>query len=157
MTHFYDELLFLCGFEEEELYAEKSRIERAFRKLQLGPDDMERAEQWVRTYHNVDLPGVRKILRVWMLELFDLVLAKEEGKKIVYYGFPSIEGPGMAGIPGVAGRTFTAVAQTDTNVLMISQASSEQSICFVVPSPDVPKVVKSLEDELSREIERRDF
>jgi aspartate kinase len=63
----------------------------------------------------------------------------------------------MAGIPGVAGRTFTAVAQTDTNVLMISQASSEQSICFVVPSPDVPKVVKSLEDELSREIERRDL
>jgi aspartate kinase len=40
----------------------------------------------------------------------------------------TVEGPGMAGIPGVAGRTFMAVARTDTNVLMISQASSEQSI-----------------------------
>ena len=69
----------------------------------------------------------------------------------------TVEGPGMAGIPGVAGRTFTAVARTDTNVLMISQASSEQSICFVVPSPDVPRVVKSLEDELVREIDRRDL
>jgi aspartate kinase len=69
----------------------------------------------------------------------------------------TVEGPGMAGIPGVAGRTFTAVAQTDTNVLMISQASSEQSICFVVPTPDVPRVAASLEDELSREIERRDL
>lgn len=69
----------------------------------------------------------------------------------------TIEGPGMAGIPGVAGRTFTAVARTDTNVLMISQASSEQSICFVVPTPDVGKVVKSLENELAREIERRDL
>lgn len=69
----------------------------------------------------------------------------------------TIEGPGMAGIPGVAGRTFSAVAKTDTNVLMISQASSEQSICFVVPAADVPKVVASLETELSREIERRDL
>jgi aspartokinase/homoserine dehydrogenase 1 len=69
----------------------------------------------------------------------------------------SVEGPGMAGIPGVAGRTFTAVARTDTSVLMISQASSEQSICFVVPTSDVSKVVESLEQELVREIERRDL
>jgi aspartate kinase len=69
----------------------------------------------------------------------------------------TIEGPGMVGLPGIAGRTFTAVGRTDTNVLMISQASSEQSICFVTPSVDVPRVVKSLEQELSREIERRDL
>jgi aspartokinase/homoserine dehydrogenase 1 len=69
----------------------------------------------------------------------------------------SVEGPGMAGIPGVAGRTFTAVARTDTSVLMISQASSEQAICFVVPTPDVAKVVESLENEMVREIERRDL
>jgi aspartate kinase len=69
----------------------------------------------------------------------------------------SVEGPGMVGIPGVAGRTFTAVARTGANVLMISQASSEQAICFVVPTQDVPKVVQSLETELVREIERRDL
>lgn len=69
----------------------------------------------------------------------------------------TVTGPGMIGITGVAGRTFTAVARTNTNILMISQASSEQSICFVVPMPDVPKVVKSLEQELAREIERRDL
>lgn len=69
----------------------------------------------------------------------------------------TVAGPGMIGIPGVAGRTFTAVARTDTNVLMISQASSEQSICFVVPTADVRRVIESLEDELIREIERRDL
>jgi bifunctional aspartokinase / homoserine dehydrogenase 1 len=69
----------------------------------------------------------------------------------------TVEGPGMIGIPGVAGRTFTAVARTDTNVLMISQASSEQSICFIVPTPDAPRVVKALEAELAFEIERRDL
>lgn len=69
----------------------------------------------------------------------------------------TVAGPGMIGIPGVAGRTFTAVARTDTNVLMISQASSEQSICFVVPTADVARVIDSLENELIREIERRDL
>ena len=69
----------------------------------------------------------------------------------------TVEGPGMIGIPGVAGRTFTAVARTGSSVLMISQASSEQSICFVVPTPDVAKVIKSLEQELALEIERRDL
>jgi aspartate kinase len=69
----------------------------------------------------------------------------------------TVAGPGMIGITGLAGRTFTAVARTNSNVLMISQASSEQSICFVVPTPDVSQVVKSLEHELSREIERRDL
>ncbi len=69
----------------------------------------------------------------------------------------SVEGPGMIGIPGIAGRTFSAVARTNTNVLMISQASSEQAICFVVPTVDVPKVAQSLESELAREIERRDL
>jgi aspartate kinase len=69
----------------------------------------------------------------------------------------TVEGPGMAGIPGVAGRTFTAVARTDTNVLMISQASSEQSICFVIPTSDVSRVIRSLENELGLEIERRDI
>lgn len=69
----------------------------------------------------------------------------------------TVTGPGMIGITGVAGRTFMAVARSGANVLMISQASSEQSICFVVPSPDVSQVIKSLEDELAREIERRDL
>jgi aspartokinase/homoserine dehydrogenase 1 len=69
----------------------------------------------------------------------------------------TVSGPGMIGIPGVAGRTFSAVAHTGTSVMMISQASSEQSICFVIPSKDVEMVIQALETELSREIERRDL
>mgnify|MGYP001817780581 CR=1 FL=1 len=69
----------------------------------------------------------------------------------------TVAGPGMVGIPGVAGRTFTAVARTDTSVMMISQASSEQAICFVVPTQDVGRVIRSVETEMIREIERRDL
>ncbi|RPJ21310.1 MAG: aspartate kinase, partial [Chloroflexi bacterium] len=45
----------------------------------------------------------------------------------------TIEGRGMLGVPGVAARAFGAVASTGTRVPLITQASSEQSICFAVP------------------------
>ncbi len=66
----------------------------------------------------------------------------------------TVEGRGMMGVPGIAARTFSAVARTGVSVLMISQASSEQSICFVIPAKDVPRVVESLNEELERELRR---
>jgi aspartate kinase len=59
-------------------------------------------------------------------------------------------------VPGVAERTFGAVASVGANVLMISQASSEQSICFVVPASSSDAVARSLEDGLGNELARRD-
>ncbi|MFC1997988.1 aspartate kinase, partial [Chloroflexota bacterium] len=69
----------------------------------------------------------------------------------------TVEGRGMLGVPGIAARTFSAVAQTGASVLMISQASSEQSICFVVPTTTAQSVIKSLENEMSLELSRRDI
>ncbi|NWG21393.1 MAG: aspartate kinase [Chloroflexi bacterium] len=69
----------------------------------------------------------------------------------------TVEGRGMIGVPGVAARTFGAVASAGANVLMISQASSEQSICFVVPSSTVPEVTHALEQGLAAELARRDI
>lgn len=96
MANHYDELLRLCGFEDSEIKKEEPRIDKAFQKLELGPEDMKAAESWVRKNHDVELTGVRKLLGAWLKELVDLVLAKDEGKKVIYYGFPSIAGPGMA-------------------------------------------------------------
>lgn len=69
----------------------------------------------------------------------------------------TVEGRGMIGVQGLAARTFGAVAQAGANVLMISQASSEQSICFVIPNESSRHVVDTLEDALKREIERGDI
>lgn len=66
----------------------------------------------------------------------------------------NVEGRGMIGVPGIAARTFQAVAQVGANVLMISQASSEQSICFSVPESDAPAVITALEEELALELQR---
>lgn len=68
----------------------------------------------------------------------------------------TVEGRGMIGVPGVAARTFGAVASVGANVLMISQASSEQSICFVIPQNVSAAVVKALEEGLASELARRD-
>ena len=68
----------------------------------------------------------------------------------------TVEGRGMMG-SGIAARTFASVARQKANVLMISQASSEQSICFVVPTDNVPKVIKELETEFALEFNRADI
>ena len=67
----------------------------------------------------------------------------------------TVAGRGMMGVPGIAARTFAAVAAQGASVLMISQASSEQSICFVLPDGDTARVAAGLEEAFSAEIRRR--
>ncbi len=69
----------------------------------------------------------------------------------------TVEGRGMLGVPGVAARTFGAVARTHTSVSLITQASSEQSICFTVPEQLAASVSATLEDEFRRELHDRDI
>ncbi|HDP80556.1 MAG TPA: 2-hydroxyacyl-CoA dehydratase, partial [Spirochaetes bacterium] len=92
----YRHLFALCGFDSREMEAEEPRIKQVFEIVGLGAEDIQRAEHRIKTYLDTGLAGVRKLLRAWMLELFDLVLAKKEGRTVVYYGYPSIQGPGMA-------------------------------------------------------------
>jgi aspartokinase/homoserine dehydrogenase 1 len=69
----------------------------------------------------------------------------------------TVEGKGMIGVPGIAARTFGAVARLDVSVLLITQASSEQSICFIVPEAAAPAVVRGLEAEFDDELKRHDI
>ena len=63
----------------------------------------------------------------------------------------AIEGKGMIGVPGVAGRAFTSLAQAGLSVSMISQASSESSICFVVPESEASHAVSALQTAFESE------
>ncbi|MDX9866168.1 MAG: aspartate kinase [Anaerolineaceae bacterium] len=69
----------------------------------------------------------------------------------------NVEGAGMLGVPGIAARTFSAVAREGASVLMISQSSSEQSICFIIPTESVAGVLSSVEEEMALELMRRDI
>ena len=69
----------------------------------------------------------------------------------------TIAGRGMLGVPGIAARAFGAVARTGTSVSMISQASSEQSICFLVAETSGGTVIDALRKEFHHELDRRDI
>jgi aspartate kinase len=69
----------------------------------------------------------------------------------------TVEGKGMMGVPGIAARTFGAVAKAGVSVLLISQASSEQSICFATPLNSAETVINGLQAEFAEEIANRDI
>lgn len=56
----------------------------------------------------------------------------------------NVEGTGMAGVPGTASAIFGSVKDVGANVIMISQASSEHSVCFAVPEKEVGAVAEAL-------------
>ena len=63
----------------------------------------------------------------------------------------TLRGAGMVGVPGVAGRVFGTLASTGVNVVLISQASSEHTICFSVQSADAARAVDALRQEFQFE------
>lgn len=95
MTAYYDELLTLCAFDPEEIQDQRPRIESVFHRLGLGPADVDRAVSRVQKNFDLELLGIRKALGVWLKELFDVVLAREEGKKVIYFGYPPFQYIGL--------------------------------------------------------------
>jgi len=63
----------------------------------------------------------------------------------------TLRGPGMVGVPGVAGRVFGTLASKGVNVVLISQASSEHTICFSVRSADTARAVEAIRLEFQFE------
>ena len=64
----------------------------------------------------------------------------------------AIQGGGMVGVPGFARRVFESLAHKNINVVFISQAASEQSICVGVSEQQVEKAQKQLQKTFAREI-----
>jgi len=63
----------------------------------------------------------------------------------------TLRGPGMVGVPGVAERLFRALASRKVSVVIISQASSEHTICFGVRSVDAGAAVAAIRQEFQFE------
>src|SRR5215217_5445114 len=66
----------------------------------------------------------------------------------------NVEGTGMIGIPGVAHKLFGALRAVDVSIVMISQASSEHSICFAVPRGQAELAKKTVEETFFAEMQR---
>ncbi|KAG2710094.1 hypothetical protein I3843_04G008800 [Carya illinoinensis] len=109
----------------------------------------------IRNIFNLSAPGTRIC--------HSLVNDKEEGQSLepLVRGFATIdnlalvnvEGTGMAGVPGTADAIFGAVKDVGANVIMISQASSEHSVCFAVPEKEVKAVAEALKSRFHQALD----
>lgn len=68
-----------------------------------------------------------------------------------------IEGSGMVGVSGISGRIFNALAQGKVNIVLITQASSEHSICLAVKPQDADKARSILETEFTHELKSKEL
>jgi len=66
----------------------------------------------------------------------------------------TLQGSGMVGSVGTAGRLFNALAGIGINIILITQGSSEHSITFAIPPQLAAKARKTVEKEFSAEIQR---
>ena len=66
----------------------------------------------------------------------------------------SVGGPGIVGLPDVVGRTFSTTAEVRANVLLISQSSSQNDICFIVSTADAQRTVEALRKEFAHDLAR---
>ncbi len=111
-------------------------------------------------------PAFKKKIPIWIKNTFNTsfegTLINEETSVTDHSvkGISSIEnismlnltGSGMVGVPGVSGRLFGALARHSINVILITQASSEHSICFVIDSKESAQARIAVEEEFVHEI-----
>jgi bifunctional aspartokinase / homoserine dehydrogenase 1 len=99
----------------------------------------------IRNFFNLSSPGT---------QIVALENAVPQTDEDVVKGFATIdnvslinvEGTGMVGVPGTAAAIFQAVRDANVNVIMISQASSEHSVCFAVKSDQSAKALSVLKE-----------
>ncbi len=64
----------------------------------------------------------------------------------------NLEGAGMIGVPGTADRMFSALKDAGVSVTLISQASSEHSICIAVPQEVAERATRVIKDAFAVEL-----
>ena len=83
-----------------------------------------------------------------------------KGKNGIIKGLSSVEnialvtirGSGMIGVSGIAARIFKALAEAGINIIMITQASSEHTICLAILSKFAKEAQRSIEEEFRIEL-----
>ncbi len=103
---------------------------------------------WIRNAFNPAAPGT-KISAASPATLPVKGFATIEDMTLV-----NVEGTGMIGIPGVAHKLFGALRVVDVSVVMISQASSEHSICFAVPQAQAELAKRTVAETFNAEMLR---
>jgi aspartokinase/homoserine dehydrogenase 1 len=113
----------------------------------LGPAVDNEIPVVIRSSHNVTHPGSRIGAASAQFETIKGI-TEISGMALV-----NLEGSGMIGVPGTADRLFAALKNASVSVTLISQASSEHSICIAVPAGLAERARKVVTEEFSEELE----
>ena len=97
-------------------------------------------------------PAVTKNIPIWIRNTFapekpGTLICEKPTSQMLVKGITSIdrvalvnlEGAGMIGVPGTAHRLFGALRDHGISVILISQGSSEHSICFAIPEAEATR------------------
>lgn len=148
--------------------ADPSKVPEAFCLKTLSYEEaMELSHFGAKVLHAPTIqPAMEKGIPIRILNTFNPTF---EGtlvqKDVTENGFPAkgitsihdialltIQGAGMVGVTGISGRAFSALANQGISVILISQASSEHSICIAVsPENAIPAKI-AIEKEFALEI-----
>lgn len=111
-------------------------------------------------------PAVAREIPIWIRNTFapdkpgTIICARSESKHQVkgittidHLALINVEGAGMIGVPGTAQRLFGALREHGISVVLISQASSEHSICFAIPQAQAALTATVVRDTFKGELE----
>ena len=110
-------------------------------------------------------PAVGRDIPIWIRNTFapdkpGTLICAHPNSKLPVKGITSIEnvalvnleGAGMIGVPGTAHRLFGALREEGISVILISQGSSEHSICCAIPQDQAARARSVLEAAFAREL-----
>ncbi|GAL83951.1 bifunctional aspartokinase I/homoserine dehydrogenase I [Sporocytophaga myxococcoides] len=114
-------------------------------------------------------PAFNKKIPIWIKNTFNpefegtYISAKTKANDFLIKGISSIreialislQGSGMMGVPGVSARLFGSLAKKKINVILITQASSEYSICFAVEPKEAEYAAELINEEFANEIQAK--
>jgi aspartokinase/homoserine dehydrogenase 1 len=110
-------------------------------------------------------PAVTKGIPIWIRNTFapekpGTLICEKPNSALAVKGITSIdrvalvnvEGAGMIGVPGTAHRLFGALRDNGISVILISQGSSEHSICFAIPEAEAARAESVVRLAFEREL-----
>ena len=113
----------------------------------LGPVIAKDIPVWIRNSHNPSHPGSRIAADAAHVDSIKGITA------IGSMALVNLEGSGMIGVPGTADRLFGALKEAGVSVTLISQASSEHSICIAVPRDVAERARLVISEAFAEELE----
>jgi aspartokinase/homoserine dehydrogenase 1 len=110
-------------------------------------------------------PAVGRGIPIWIRNTFapqkqgSLICARPDSQlpvkgitSIENIAMVNVEGAGMIGVPGTAHRLFGALREEGISVILISQGSSEHSICCAIPGVEAERAARVVAAAFDREI-----